>query len=280
MVDAVDTSSKESYKLVGFVHSGGSAFYTDWTSDVVFSGNTYVSTPDMEVSLPENDGVLSKKECKVAIPLGDTFSQNISQLSHAPVFMTVSEVMKGVNPGPSQSTNTLFVGRVEIVRRNYRGRRDKILLTSLPPTARLQEINLGLPCIHTCIHNLGDRGCKVDLTALPGRIVTAVVASIDGRNLTIQTNATISSQADRFYHRGFVQRQGLNLGIREWRSASPLVFQLAKQAPDYWIGQTISVVVGCDKSIETCRTRFSNEENFAGAGFAMPAYNPNVEDAP
>ena len=283
MSDAIDLATKESYQLVDFVHGGGAAYFTDWTSDVSFGGNTYLSTPDMEVKLPENNGLLSSKECRVAVPLSsdqNDFTQRASTgIAHAPITMTVREVLRSTLPGPSQTVNTPFTGQVEIVKRHHRGRTDKLLFTAVPITAKLDDVSMGLPAHHLCVHNLGDRGCKVNL-GLSNRTVPVAVVSIDGRLLTVASNSIIEAKADRFFHRGFIRREGLNISIREWRSADPLAFELARQAPTSWIGNVVDVVAGCDKSIDVCRSRFDAESEFLGAGIAMPPYHPNWENAP
>jgi hypothetical protein len=40
----------------------------------------------------------------------------------------------------------------------------------------------------------------------------------------------------------------------------------------------VTFVYGCDKTIESCRDQHSNEANFGGIGYALPAYNPHFED--
>lgn len=286
MAEALDLSTKEAYHLVSFVHAGGAAYYTDWTSDVSFNGNDYISTPDMEVKLPANDGLFGEQVCNVAVPktsgdaTNDTFADRISNgQPHAETTVTVVEIVRPTVAGPSQNTNTLFVGEISRARRNFRKRRDKIQISALPIKSRLADISLGLPTMHHCINRLGDDGCKVDMTGSPRR-VSAVITAIDGRKVTIQTNAAVEAQADRFYQRGFIQFEGLNVDTQDWRSADPLDFFMVRQVPDHWLNQVVVIVAGCDQTVETCRSRYSNEDNFNGVGIAMPAYNPNFEDAP
>lgn len=285
MSEAIDLSTKETYQLVDFVHAGGAAYYTDWTSDVPFGANLYISTPDMEVKLPVNDGMFGENECRVAVPLvtgnsaNDTFADRISNgQPHAKTDCTVREVLRPTTPGPSQNVNTLFVGAVHISASNHRGRQDKVMIRCLPIKARVATVSMGIPCYHLCGNNLGDASCKVVLSG--AKAAPAVIDSIDGREVTIDTNATIEAQADRFYHRGFIKFENLFIGIQDWRSATPLVFNLVRQPPAHWTGATVTVVAGCDKSIETCRARYGNEGNFLGLGYAMPSYHPNFEDAP
>ena len=284
MSEALDLATKETYQLVGFAHGGGTAYYTDWTSDVPYNGNLYISTPDMEVKLPLNDGLFGEQPCTVSIPLtvgvsdNDTFAARISNGQvHAAIDCTVQEVLKSTLPGPSQTVNNTFQGRVHDVDGNYRGRRDKIKMTCLPIKARLATIAMGIPCHHLCSNNLGDASCKINLSTSE-RAIVANVVSIDGREVTMDTNGLLSAATDRMFHRGYIKFENLYLGIQDWRDSAPLVFNMVRQPPAHWVGSNVLVVAGCDKSIEVCRARYANEDNFLGLGYAMPSYHPVFED--
>ncbi len=294
MSEAIDLASKETYLLVSFIHAGGEQFYTDWTSDVPFGGKIYLSFPDIEVKLPANDGLFGEKVCSISIPLDSNlshFSQRISNgQPHAPVAVVVREIMRSTAPGPSQNVNKPFVGEIQTTIRNVRGRVDKIKINCLPIKALLADIALGLPATVTCGNNLGDAGCKVDLLD-DNRTVSVVVASIDGLEVTIDSQATVEAKPDRFFHRGFVQFEGLNITVRDWVDSAPLKLQLVRQAPAHWVGQTISLVAGCDHTLAVCKARFlppggapvgttGNESNFNGRGIAMPPYHPVFEEGP
>ena len=286
MSRAIDLATKETYQLVDFVHGGGAAYYTDWTSDVLYSGNLYISTPDMAVQLPINDGLFGEVECKVAIPLvsgdsdNDIFADRISNgIAHSPVTCTVREILKSTLAGPSQTVNIVFTGRMHITAKNHRGRQDKILLRCRSIKSQLATISMGIPCHHLCVNGLGDASCKVNM-GIGNRVVAAVVSVIDGREVTISSNGVIEAAADRFFHRGYIKFEDLFLSIQEWRDTDPLKFFMVEQPPAHWVGKTVNVVAGCDKSIDTCRARFANEDNFLGLGISMPPYDPNIEGAP
>lgn len=281
MAEALDLSAKQEYLLVALTWDGGSRYYTDWTSDVPFEGNTYVSTPDMEVKLPINDGLFAAQDCRIAVPMVDTvtdFTQRVtSGLPFPRVTATVAEILRTVDGGPQTNVNRLFVGELVVGRRNYNRNRKKIVLQFLPIKAQLETIALGLPCTHQCIHYLGSPGCGIDMTLSP-RKVTVTITAIDGKEVTIASHPTVEAQADYFYHRGFLQKNSLNISIREWRSHTPLKFYTVRQAPDFWVGQTLTLLSGCDGSKKTCINRYNNEEHFLGLGYAMPAYHPNFEE--
>lgn len=280
MSEAIDLAAKQTYQLVSFAHGGGTEYYTDWTSDVEVGGNVYLSTPDMEVKLPINNGLFDEQDCRVALPLAtdpNDFTQRTSSgLKFPATTMTVSEVVKSIEGGPQTNVNEVFIGRVMVVRRNYRQNRQKVLFQALPIKSRMQTISLGLQCNHTCAHALGDTGCKVNMVL---NRFTVTVSAIDGKEVTLTGVPT--GKEDRYFHRGYLQFEGLDILIQEWRNAAngdESKFFMVRQPPNHWLGKAILAVAGCDKSVDTCRSRFNNEANFLGLGFAIPEYHPNFED--
>ena len=53
---------------------------------------------------------------------------------------------------------------------------------------------------------------------------------------------------------------------------------MLRRPPDNWLNKTVTLFSGCDKSAEICLSRYNNRDNFAGYGYAVPAYHPNFED--
>lgn len=285
MSESLDLAAKQSYYLVQFQWdgSGGEKLYTDWTSHVGYAGKTFTCTPSMEVKVPKNDGVFSKQDCRITLPLSSTstdFTQLVSNgLPFAPTSVTVYEIAKTVQGGPRTNVSIVFIGDVDTAVRNPEGKKDTIVLECLSLKSKLEDITLGVSCNHQCGNRLGDPSCKVDLS-IENRTVNATVTAIDGQKVTVATNATISGKADYFFSQGHIKRNSVNLTIREWRSSDPLVFYMSRQPPTEWVGQVVQVVVGCDFTVETCRSRFNNENEFNGRGFAMPAHHPVYEDVP
>jgi hypothetical protein len=281
LAEAIDLSDKETYTLISLTWDGGARYWTDWTSDIQFEGNTYTALPEMEVKLPINDGVFAEQDARIAVPLSADLS-DISQrltsgLPHQDVTLRIVEIIQGIEAGSQRTVNRPFLGTVVRGRRNYQRSRNRIVLQALPIKAQLESVSLGLPCNHQCVHNLGDAGCGVSLAIGSGNRFNVVVSAIDGKELTISTNASVAAKPDRFFQRGFLQFRSLNLSIFDWTSEDPTKFILRRQAPDFWVGQTAILIAGCDGSITTCRDRFDNEERFLGLGIKIPAYNPQFE---
>lgn len=118
-----------------------------------------------------------------------------------------------------------------------------------------------------CDARLGDNRCRVDLSA-PGRSGALTVVSVDGLDLTVSGLEAFGPGA---FDRGAVTfTSGANTGgtggVRISRAAgSRMRLSLWRPlAAPVSPGDTASIVVGCDKTAETCRGAFGNLVNFQG----------------
>lgn len=282
--EALDLPEKETWQYVKFINTGTGATlaaYTDLDSNVEFEGTQYSSIPEMQVTLPDNNGLLNEAECEIALPILAGFATNISSgLPHPETRVEVVEFIRGDGGATPSTVLRTFKGIITNAKRNARGLPGVVAIYAQPVKSRIQTITLGLPCMHHCINRLGDAACKVDMTGSP-RKVNATVNTIDGRKVTIVAGPVPDGLGDRFYERGYLEFEGLQIMVRTWRdevNGNKNEFFLARRPPLSWAGAQLVIFAGCDKTIETCRARYNNEENFNGAGFAMPAYHPNYED--
>lgn len=281
VLNALDAPTKETWQFVKFTNAETGAVlaaYTDRDSDTEFEGQNYTSETALEVQLPENNGLLNEAPCNFVLPLLAGFLTDVSAgIPHPPVYVDVVEFIRA--DGYSSVALRTFSGLVSAVKRNATGRRNFVSMSALPVKARLQTITLGEPCNHQCINRLGDGRCGVPLVAGPNKR-TIQISAIDGTQVTVST-AIDSGLQDRFYQRGFMRLNGLEIGIQVWRNESngdKQIFFMNRRPPVSWIRINIELFAGCDKTIETCRSRFNNEERFNGRGYHMPAYHPNFED--
>ena len=278
MSRALDQADKESFFLVSFVNlvtAEAFARFTTLDSDYVFDGQTYTSETRMTVKLPRNDGTLGEEAGIISIPYEHQFAQDItSGLRYPATLVTVIEIVKGDG---AIATDVLypFRGLMTLARRKLKARARTVTISALPAKARMQTIQLGLPCMKDCVNRLGDGNCKINMGVSPQQI-TRLVTEINGPRIVV--SGTTPTVEDRFYQRGSVVRQGFDFMIREWRAAEPNVFHLHRKPPDSWIGNSVVIFSGCDKSPDTCERRYNNIGQFKGAGIKMPAYHPVYED--
>ena len=277
MVKALERPERESFTLVQFFYGTGAATQTRYTdSDLPFPGHTV--EPRMSLRVPSNQGTFDKRELRIVLP-DDPFTIRASGgVPHSPIFVIVEEVTQGLETGDQNSQKTLYRGRIVRTIRNYQGRANKIAFFALSRKSRL-DVKMGLPANHHCAWTLFKGGCGVSEAAFE---LTTEIASVDGKEVTISDAPvqTASVGDKRYWRRGYMEKDGLRIAIRDFDGdLDDEVFFMAAPVPTDWVGGSndIRIVPGCDKTVETCRMRYSAEEFFLGLGFAIPAYQPNFE---
>ena len=135
--------------------------------------------------------------------------------------------------------------------------------------ARLQQRPILQPCMASCRYKLGDSRCGVDLPALSVAGAVTSVASADvfaGAERRIFTD-TSRAEADDYFQLGRLtwtsgENTGLSVDVKSF-AADQFVLEQAMQY-NIEVGDTYSVVPGCDRLFTTCDVKFSNHENFGG----------------
>lgn len=127
----------------------------------------------------------------------------------------------------------------------------------------------------SCRAQLGDPRCKV---ALASYTVTGTVTACDS-NMAF-SDAVRLEAANRFAAGSVTFTSGLNAGrsmeIKEF-AAGRFTLVLPMPRP-IAVGDAYSAVQGCDKTLATCRDRFSNVVNFRGEPH-VPGLNKMLETA-
>lgn len=156
--------------------------------------------------------------------------------------------------------------------RNWRGK-ERLVGIRVSSEKDILDIPLGLPINAQCPWVFGSPLCGVTPPTFGGQII-----GISNKEVEINAfSPALGLVGEEYFFRGYIYRNGVAIPIRGWDLNIPEVLQLAQSPPIEWLNQTITIVPGCDKQIETCRNRWSNEERFGGAGIKMPAYKPNFE---
>lgn len=272
MSRAIDLPAKERFITVRFLYGNPQqqVRYTDLLQNIELTEGIFVSTPTLEVKFPKNTGTFENEVAKIAVP-NDAFTDAVAYgISFAPIFVEIKEFTRPIQGAPSSTALFPFRGRITRSYRGFQGRLDKILFEALPIKARM-DFPVSLPANHHCVFTLFGPGCQ-----LAPIVRTGQVSVIDGKVVTI-INVS-GTNPGKFFQRGYVGFQGNRISIHDWDASDPTKFILRKQPPLSWLSQVVSVVPGCDKTIETCRARYNNEQHFGGFGFAVPAYHPVYED--
>lgn len=128
-------------------------------------------------------------------------------------------------------------------------------------TQKLQQ-PIGSVSTKTCRARLGDIRCTKDLTDFTHTSIVSGVTS----NSTF-TAASLTQSADYFTEGILTWLTGNNAGVSEKiRShATGGVFSfILPMVRQIQLGDTFTVVAGCNKTLETCRDKFNNVLNFQG----------------
>lgn len=121
---------------------------------------------------------------------------------------------------------------------------------------------------YTCDADLGDARCGVDLGHPDYKASVAVVSVTSGRKFTV---SGAGGYGNGFFSRGLARftsgaSAGLKMEIKAHVKRGSIVsielWGEVQGAPQP--GDTLILTAGCDKRIETCRTRFANAVNFRG----------------
>lgn len=283
MTRSLDRPEKEAYSLVQFYGMDGTvlASYTDLEKDLP----PYLSTPSMEVEVPDNTGAFQDKEARVTLPL-DAFTDRISDgRPHRPAFVRIEQQTRGLSAGEAGTNLVLFRGQVELGIRNYQRRAGRVAITALPRKSRL-DISLGLQgCHHDEARIFGPMSGLVQSS----HEQTGQISSIVGKIVTITTPRTaITSPTapggtnDRFWERGWLEKDGLRIQVHIWnRLDNAALFVLrAKPPADWLLAGTASIlfIPGTHGTIEDARDVWDDEEHFLGFGYACPDWNVLMEN--
>jgi len=283
VTDAIDRPEKESYVLVELRHGTGQASIARYT-DLERDFGPFVSTPTMEVEIPDNVGTFQEKEARVVLPL-DAFTERLSDgLPHSPTYIRIEQQIRGLTAGEAGTNLVLFRGQVERAFQNHQRRPNRVAIQALAAKSRL-DVNLGLQMNHHDEARIfGPMSGLVQAT----HDQTGQIAVIDGKEITISTpNGSITSPTapggtnDRFWERGWLERDGARIGIHIWTIADPTVFVLRERPPADWLlagAASILFVPGSHGTIEDARDVWDDEEHFLGFGYATPNYNVIIQN--
>jgi len=283
LVRALTSPQKESFLLLtlqyGDPASPTFSYYTNRSED--WAGQ-FISTPALDIELPKNNGAFDEAVCNVKIP-SDAFVDRFTDgLPTSPCFVTVEEVTLPIVIGESASILTLFTGKVTSTIRNKDGRANARLIKA-KSWKSFFTTRMGMPADHQCPFMFNQIGCNSGTFAggAPnplGSSPTRTITLIEGHKITLSSG--LSPTRANFYNKGYITREGIAIDIREFDGdVDDAVLYLTRQPPTDWLGQSITINAGCDKTIENCRD-WNNEQNFGGAGYGIPAYNPLFEDSP
>lgn len=127
----------------------------------------------------------------------------------------------------------------------------------------------GVVCTEMCaVAYFGDKICKLPVTSVTGEVQSVTKTSL----VLTGTPAGVTF----IYNNGYIEFDGLRIKISYWESGA--TFSMSEIPPASWVGETVTIFIGCDKTLQACRVPHNNEINFFGLGYSMVDYNAMYEE--
>lgn len=235
-----------------------------------------ISVPTMTIEgLSPLTGLFGDEGVVLTLPISEDLEFFQSLSAPGSVYSSRVIVVESTtsSDGVSNPTKTvLFDGEIAVVVQSPKGKPGLIAL-ELKSLKAATNVPAGIPNGETCSWVVGKGFCTVNLALFT---FSVTILSIDNDNLQVIASGGPGSP-DGLFTRGFLEYEGIQVGVRYWSSASPSVFYTSRQMPDSWIGKTVKAVAGCDNRIQTCRTVFNNEKDNSAMGISAVDYNPSLE---
>lgn len=235
--------------------------YTSHDRALDLDGDIFLSTY-IQMELQKQTGLMEDEPIEFIVPTIQPLVDFVNKGSHAPVHVLVEMV------DPDDLANTreeVWQGRMIRLLLNPDGQKDHFQVQVCGPKFHVEDRPLGIACTPNCAWRFGDKSCLYDVESVT---IDVECTQVDG--FRIETTI-ISTYDANYFARGYIFLGEHRILITE-STGSQLT--LSKNAPVDWVGKTLRLAPGCDKSFATCRNKWNNERQFGGLGLAIPAENP------
>lgn len=253
---------------------------TDANEDLQTDFGLFHGTPELQVEAQTFTGAFERKLWSFSVPVAGSHQVFLDSLgngrAHSPITLSAWEWALGeVSPGVVQILKHME-GRVTSVTRNPDGIEG---MAKFEVTTIKNEIGraMGMPANPSCGWTFGDpKTCA--LPHFESLKQAAHLTAVDGLTVTI---TGLSAQVDRYWHRGYIEKDGVRILIKQWLQGTDFV--LSQFIPTEWeealtvtpFYVVVVVAPGCDKTLPTCQ-RWGQVSESAFLGIAIPAYNPSL----
>lgn len=237
----------------------------------------YLPVPAMDIEFQNQDGGVDSRPIFVTVP---SDLDPIDKMSTQTFAETEITVLEGDFTAPTDTPRVAFVGIVSKTRAHFRGKSKLIKVDVIGRKAFWKDVSLGIKATDRCPWFFGDHVCGFNLAT---ETITETVDTVIGTELILLSLANDDSGGGNGrYTRGYVEFEGLRILVRSHDIGNKrlIMAKSPPQIPGYtWAGQLVTIVAGCDKSIEACEF-WGRQAFFGGIGRQMPSYNPLLEDRP
>jgi hypothetical protein len=258
--------------------SSSSALYTSASSPITVSGGvlagTYLPEPSLVATLSQRTGSIDDQPGKIVIR---SSRAPVPDLLSGFAFPRVAVVIAAVDPSDPTTARVRQRGWLDVGVRADQGASGLASFDIVGVKSLLKDFPLGVFTSPTCEKIFGSPFCGVDLTGLSASGTISAVGATATNEISIAWTGTPPdfSEAVR-WRRGYVEiLGGLRIQIRDVLDESPSKVRLTRIPRPTWVGETVVVVPGCEKTQAAC-AYWDNLANHYALGATIPAYNPSA----
>ncbi|MDX1974479.1 MAG: DUF2163 domain-containing protein [Rickettsiales bacterium] len=248
--------------------------FTDHDRDLVISGLTYLAASGFTASAIENSSALNVDNLDIEGMLSSGTITEADILAGKYDFAAI-EIFQ-VN------YNDLTQGQIKL-RRGWLGevslQKQQFIAEVRGLRQRLAQ-TMGELFSVTCRAALGDSRCKINMAS---HTVTGDVTTAISTQEFLDSSRSEASDLFTFGTITFTNgaNNGLSMEVKEYTLTATGDGKIALALPMPYpinIGDSYSLTKGCDKSLQTCKTRFSNAVNYRGEPH-VPGLDRSLETA-
>lgn len=255
--DEKSISDSAPVELYTFITNTGTFRRTSLNADVVYSGNTYTAVPLMRTRVEVN-ATDQAQELVIDLPASDVLVKN-----HVPILPDTFTCLVQRKQLVSGEVQTIWDGVVTSL--TVKGRTASLRI----PSTMDDALAVSVPSAYfqtTCNHILYDTRCGFERGTFS---MTTSVVSVSGSTVTV---ASVGGNPDSWFPGGDLVRltdSTKRLILRQ----EGLVLTLSMPLPaTVVLPYSVSIAPGCDHTIKTCRSKFSNQLNFGGHPYISPFF--------
>ena len=237
--------------------------YTNAEDQITFQSNTYLPRQIARTSAKQASEQ-RRQQMEVTLPSSDVVCSRY--IGIVPGTLMTLSIVKTHRDDPDEEGLVLWDGRItgasftkEGVICTLQGLTSEVALSRPIPRFKFQGM---------CNHVLGDALCGVDLDNAANRY-TQDVSAVSGSTITVP--GLTSAKGAGWAVGGYVEYQTNDWRLVLQQDGDTLTMLLPFEQS--LVGQEVTVVAGCDHSLETCENKFSNSINFGGFPY-VPTRNP------
>lgn len=262
--DAQETSREDAQtlELYQFVFGAETFRFTSYNSDISWGGLTYLAT---QISRTETQNSVEDAINQLTITM--TLDNPVAQkfISNVPGDVGSMRVLRANANDVAEESIVLFEGFVASVK--FDGELQAQVLCN-PSTNVFQRSGPRFSYQGICNHVLYDARCKI---ARSGFTFTGLASAVSGADVTVNG---VSGQGASWAVGGFIQAptaapEDKRLILAQAGDVLTLLLPFSITV----LATQVDVLAGCDHSLATCQSKFSNVINYGGFPY-VPRKNP------